>query len=193
MEQNLGSSSKDILAKPVQGGWALTTRQREVLDLTSTIPGWGSDLDPSVRPGVPMDPAPHLGPENLYPDFEQQVSRHLVHKSIEHAKMTPVFGNVSPPRGLSGMLRTFAFKFSEGRLSHWLMLVLADRVDMFEEIFVDLSKGNVPNLAKEMGLAAHWKYDRKGVIKTAAVVGLSTAAILLLLNHSHNQNKKRIW
>jgi hypothetical protein len=180
MRQVLGKSSDDVLATPNFGGKSLTTAERRTLDLSSKIAGWGSDLDPAVRPGVPRDKAPDVGIETLYPDFEQQVPRHRVHKSTEHAKLTPVFGNVCPPRGLSGKIRDFAYGFSEGRLAHWLLLTAADRVDMVEEVLIDLTRLRIPNIPKEMGLKSELKYNRKGVTKKAAVVGLGVLAFVVL-------------
>jgi hypothetical protein len=43
--------------------------------------GWGFDLDPAVRPGVPRDKAPELGAEWLYPPFPAQEPRVKIHKS----------------------------------------------------------------------------------------------------------------
>src|SRR5687767_9337143 len=108
MDQRVGSSSKDLLAQPVPGGSSLTTAQRREIDLSSEIPGWGSDLEPGRRPGVPRDKAPDIGPESLYPPIMQQVPRVKIHKSTEHARLTPVFGTTCPPRGLSGGLRDLA-------------------------------------------------------------------------------------
>jgi hypothetical protein len=169
MEQRLGKSSEDVLTPPLRGGRSLTSQQKQSLDLSRQIPGWGSDLDPSVRPGVPMDPAPMLGIETLYPDFEQQVPRYKVHKSTEHAKLTPVFGNACPPRGVSGMLRDLAYSYSEGKMQHWLLLLTADRIDVVEEFFVDIAQLKIPNIPHEMGLASEFKYNKKGVAKKVAV------------------------
>lgn len=180
MNQLLGRSSEDLLAQPNAGGRGLTTDERRDLDLSGTISGWGSDLDRSRRPGVPMDKAPGLGVETLYPAFEQQVPRHKVHKSTEHAKLTPVFGNVCPPRGLSGLIRDVAFRFSEGRLSHWLLLVFADRVDVVEEVVVDLAHLRVPNIPREMGLGASLKYDRPRVLRNTALLGAGLLALFVL-------------
>ena len=180
MDQILGKASDDVLAVPRPGGRSLTTAERRSLDLSARIPGWGSDLDPAVRPGVPMDPAPEIGIETLYPDFEQQIPRHRVHKSTEHGKLTPVFGNACPPRGLSGKVRDIAYGFSEGRLSHWLLLMTADRIDMVEEIFVDLAHLRIPNIPNEMGLRSELKYNRKGVAKKMAIVGFGVLAFMAL-------------
>jgi len=180
MEQVLGRSSEDFLEEPNKGGRSLTTAERRVLDLSAQIRGWGSDLDPSVRPGVPMDKAPGIGVETLYPDFEHQVPRARVHKSTEHGMMPPVFGNVCPPRGLSGKIRDVAYGFSEGRLSHWLLLMLADRVDVVEEFFVDLSHFEIPNIPKEMGLKSELQLNRDAVVRKAVFVGAGALALFAI-------------
>ncbi len=151
--------------------FAFTSTQKETLDLSNRINGWGADLDPANRPGVPMDKAPLAGIELLYPNIEMQISDVEVLKSVEHQMMPPVFGTTCPPKGLSGMLRRFAFRSSEGQFTHWLTLMLADRVDMVEHDLSDLLKGKVPNLYKEMGLASEWKYNRQAVIRKAAIAG----------------------
>ena len=44
-----------------------------------------------------------------------------------------MFGTTCPPRGLSGVVRRFAYRrFSEGRAAHWLLLVAGDRIDVAE-------------------------------------------------------------
>jgi len=155
----------------------LTTAQRKSMDLSSTIQGWGADLDPQKRPGVPMDKAPFAGAETLYPDIEQQLSKVEILRSIEHKKMPPVFGTTCPPKGVSGMLRRFAFQSSEGQLNHWLTLLMADRVDMIEHTLKDLATGHIPNLYKEMGLAAEWKHNRPAFIKRIAITGVALTAL----------------
>lgn len=166
---------------------SLTTDERKSLDLSDRITGWGADLDPSVRPGVPRDKEPFLGADQLYPAIEQQVPYVKVHKSTEHMKMTPIFGTTCPPKGLSGRLRDFAFTFSEGRWTHWLTLMMADRVDMVEHTFRDLANGHVPNLWKEMGLSAEWKYNRKNFTRKVAAVGIASIGVGLLLVWNKNR------
>ena len=173
MEQRLGTSSEDVLAWPVSGGRALTTAQRRDVDLSHRIPGWGSDLDPARRPGVPRDKAPEIGRETLYPPIEQQVPVVRIHKSTEHARLTPVFGTTCPPSGLSGRLRNVAYRFSEGRMAHWMLLMLADRVDVAEGLGRDLAQGQVPDLVRETGMATEWRYNRAGLARKALVAGLT--------------------
>src|SRR4051812_49526068 len=124
MDQRVGSSSDDILADPIPGGRGLTTHDRRNVDLSSTIKGWGSDLDPATRPGVPRDKAPEIGVESLYPPIQRQVPQIKIHKSTEHGQLTPVFGTSCPPKGLSGLIRDFAYRrFSQGQLPHWQTLM----------------------------------------------------------------------
>jgi hypothetical protein len=182
MEQVLGSSSADKLPVPVQGGRGLTTQDRQSIDLSDSIPGWGSDLDPAMRPGVPRDKAPELGNELLYPEgIPQQEATVRIHKSTEHARLTPVFGTSCPPKGLSGKMRDAAYKYSEGKFAHWLMLMAADRVDVVEDVASDLAHMRVPNLVKEMGLKSEWEYNRHGFITKVAVGTIAVAALMVLM------------
>ena len=178
MDQRVRSSSEDILAEPIPGGYSLSTEQRRSVDLAGRIKGWGSDLDPATRPGVPRDKAPEIGVESLYPPIEQQVARVKIHKSNEHGKLTPVFGTSCPPKGLSGVIRDFAYRFSEGQLPHWQTLLLADRVDVVEDVLGDLARLRVPNLVKEIGLGAQWRYNRAGFVKGAAIAGLCLVGLV---------------
>jgi hypothetical protein len=176
MDQYLGASSDDLLKRPVPGGRALTTHERRTLDLSRHIPGWGSDLDPARRPGVPRDKAPDIGVDHLYPGFEQQVPRHRIHKSTEHARLTPVFGTSCPPRGLSGALRDAAYR----RISRWLALLFADRIDVLEALTKDMLLGRPPNLVREMGLRSEWRHNRQGVIRKAVIAGFVVAGVAAL-------------
>jgi hypothetical protein len=104
-------------------------------ELRARIPGWGVDLDPRDRPSVPrerFDP----GATGAHWDMpERQEERWPRERSIEHAFLTPVFGTSSPPKGLSGVLRRYAYRsFSEARAAHWLILLSADRVDAVESV-----------------------------------------------------------
>ena len=180
MEQFLGSSSEDFLPVPVKGGHSLTTQERNGVDLSSTINGWGSDLDRATRPGVPRDKAPEIGVEFLYPSLTQQKPTVRIHKSTEHARLTPVFGTGCPPRGISGKMRDAAYNYSEGRLERWLTLLAADRIDVVEDIIGDLARLRVPNVFDEMGLRSEWKHNRTAVITTAAVAIIGVAALTLV-------------
>jgi hypothetical protein len=98
-------------------------------ELRARIPGWGADLDPVDRPSYPKLQYP--ADTGAHWDFpERQPGGEGRERSIEHAFVTPVFGTAQPLRGLSGGVRRFAYRrFSEGRLAHWLLLIVGDRID----------------------------------------------------------------
>lgn len=115
-------------------------------ELRARIPGWGADLDPKDRPSVPkerFDP----GATGAHWDLpEQQPERVPRERSIEHERLTPVFGSTLPPKGLSGVIRRTAFRYSEGRAAHWLMLLAADRVDVVEHRIGEALGGKAPTV-----------------------------------------------
>jgi hypothetical protein len=102
-------------------------------ELRARIPGWGVDLDPQDRPAVPrLQFHPDLsGAHWEFPERQQETTRR--ERSIEHEFLTPVFGTSCPTRGLSGIIRRYAYRrYSEARAAHWLLLIAADRVDSVE-------------------------------------------------------------
>ncbi len=99
-------------------------------DLRRTIPGWGVDLDPSNRPSYPKEVFEDTGAHWDFPERQQPDG--FRERSTEHKFLTPVFGTAQPLRGLSGAIRRYAYKFSEGQTTHWLMLMAGDRVDFLE-------------------------------------------------------------
>jgi len=176
----------------IPGGRSLTTAERQSVDLSHLIAGWGSDLDPSVRPGVPRDKAPELGPESLYADIPRQERRVPIHKSTEHLQMPPVFGTSCPPKGISGLLRDWAYTFSEGKVQHWLLLLFADRVDVVEDVVKDTLRLRPPNFVKEMGLKSEWQYNRHGAITKAAVTTLAVGAVCVAVRNSRRRRRRLI-
>ncbi|GAB3302280.1 MULTISPECIES: hypothetical protein [Pseudoclavibacter] len=100
-------------------------------ELRRRIPGWGADLDPADRPAVPRE---RFAPEETGAHWEfpeRQEEKAPRERSIEHAFLTPVFGTAQPLHGVSGAVRRYAYRrFSEARAAHWLMLMLADRLDV---------------------------------------------------------------
>jgi hypothetical protein len=101
-------------------------------ELRARIPGWGADLDPADRPSHPkLQRGLDTGAHWEFPD--RQPGGEGREHSIEHAFVTPVFGTAQPLSGLSGVVRRLAYaRFSEGRLAHWLLLVVGDRIDAAE-------------------------------------------------------------
>ncbi len=124
-------------------------------ELRARIPGWGVDLDPADRPSYPKL-GDYTGQTGAHWDFpERQPGAEDRERSIEHAFVPPVFGTAQPLRGLSGRLRRLAYdRWSEGRNAHWLTLIAADRVDVFESAFGALLRGRPDNLVAETGVVA---------------------------------------
>jgi hypothetical protein len=145
------------------------------------INGWGADLDRKDRPAVPMERTPPRFINQPEGELPQQPERVEVLVSPERPGITPIFGTAQPPSGLSGMIRRLAFKSTENDIRHWLLLLLADRVNMVEGIADDLARGHIPNVLGEMGIKAEMKHNPAGLAKkvaiTAAVVG--TAVYLM--------------
>ena len=138
-------------------------------DLRARIPGWGADLDPKDRPSVPQenyDP----GATGAHWEFpERQPELWPRERSIEHKFLTPVFGTSCPPKGLSGVIRRYAYRrFSEARAAHWLLLIAADRVDVAESRVTSLLRGHPDNVIAETGVKAelthHGLSSRRGRI-----------------------------
>jgi hypothetical protein len=82
---------------------------------------------------------------------------------------------------MSGAIRDFGYKFSEGRLSRWLTLMLADRVNVVEDVLGDLSRGQIPNIPKEMGLKSELQYNAAGFAKKVALTVVITAVAVSYL------------
>jgi len=126
-------------------------------ELRARVPGWGADLDPADRPSVPRERTDlESGAHWDIPD--QQANGEDREKSVEHLRMTPVFGTVAPLKGLSGVIRRIAYdRFSEGRAAHWLLLVLGDRVDSAESQLTALARLEPDNLITETGVLSELK------------------------------------
>jgi hypothetical protein len=161
---------------------APTNVDRKIANTPKDIEGWGIDANPENEPTYPIKN--YTGADHDRLNYErppqQPLNMEILH-SNERPGVTRVFGTSTPPRGLSGVLRRYAFRFSEGSSGHWLTLILADRVNAVEGIIDDLSHGHIPNIFAERGWNAEWKYNRKGVIKKVAIGLVITAGIVALL------------
>jgi hypothetical protein len=153
-----------------------------------TIPGWNMDADPKNEPTYPMKK--YTGDDHKRSNWErpplQPVTVEVLH-SIERPNVSAVFGTPNPPSGLSGVIRRKAFKFSESEYGHWLNLLLADRINMFEGIIDDIKHGHFPNIFAERGMKADLKYNRKEVVRNIIVATVVTAVLITYLT----KRKKR--
>jgi hypothetical protein len=127
--------------------------------LRERIPGWGVDLDPKDRPSVPkLQFQDDL--TGAHWDFpERQPEKWPRERSVEHKFLTPLFGTACPPKGLSGVIRRFSYRrYSEGRAAHWLLLMLADRVDAWESHLVSLFTLHPDNPVTETGVLSEFSH-----------------------------------
>jgi len=148
----------------------------------SQIKGWGVDANPKNDPTYPIknrNNGEHAGYSWERPS-QQPVDVEILH-SNERPHVTATFGTSTPPSGLSGTIRRFAFKYSESSYGHWLPLMLADRVGVVEGILDDLTHGHVPNIFGELGGNAVWKHNRKTFV-TRVLIGtvVASAAVAYL-------------
>jgi len=104
-------------------------RTPDIDALRERIPGWGVDADPAVRPAYPREqPGIPTGAHWDLPEQQQEHGRR--ERSVEHLRLTPVFGTAQPLHGIAGRIRRLAYdRYSEGQTAHWLLLVAGDRVD----------------------------------------------------------------
>jgi hypothetical protein len=128
--------------------------------LRARIPGWGVDLDPRDRPSVPrLQPHPGLDGPPAWELPDRQPEKWPRERSIEHAFLTPVFGTSTPPKALSGVIRKYAYRrFSEARAAHWLLLIVADRVDVLESNVASLFRGHPDNPVTETGVLSELRH-----------------------------------
>jgi hypothetical protein len=146
------------------------------------IPGWGMDADPENEPTYPIKN--YTGDDHNRINYERASQQPLtieILQSNERPAPSAVFGTSSPPTGLSGVIRRYAFRHSEDRYRHWMPLLLADRVNVVEGIISDLGSGHIPNLFAERGWKSEYKYNSKGLIRKALVVTLVAAVVLSCL------------
>ena len=145
----------------------------------SQIKGWAVDADPKNDPTYPMkdrNNGEHAGYSWQRPP-QQPITVEILH-SNERPNLTSVFGTSTPPSRLSGVIRRFAFRYSESSYGHWLPLMLADRVGVMEGVLDDLKHGRVPNVFAERGWKAEWKHNRRGlVLRILPRVALISAAV----------------
>ena len=152
--------------------------QQKTID-PATVKGWGVDANPENDPTYPMKKRNDREQKGYtwQRPTQQSLDIEVLH-SNERPNVTAVFGRSSPPRGLSGMLRRYAFNHSESSYGHWLPLMLADRVGMVEGLVEDVARGHIPNLFGELGWRAEWQHNRKSLV-TRVAVGTAVVGALI--------------
>lgn len=154
--------------------------------------GWGVDADPENDPTYPMrDVSSDGGGGRDWQRPTLQPESVELLQSTEHNRRAAVFGTSVPPSGLSGMIRREAFKRSEGKWSHWLMLLAADRINVVEGIGDDLLRGRVPNIPAEMGMRAEMQHNMPGFVRKVALTGAALALVTLLVRRRSPRRRRR--
>jgi hypothetical protein len=118
------------------------------------VVGWGADRAPKDRPGNPKEITPPKPIGNAHwVEPDAQVSGPIVAKDATRP-VTPTYGTVIPPRGLSGAIRRVAYGIPGYKPRRWMLLLLADRIDVLEHNPARLATilGGVAAIA--LGLAA---------------------------------------
>jgi len=179
---------QDVLEQRIEEFQDRKIADRNMDDRTKDIPGWGMDADPENDPTYPMK---HMtGADHDRFNYEkapqQPIDRELL-VSIERPAVTRVFGTSTPPSGLSGAVRRWAYKYSEATATHWMSLILADRINVVEGKINDLKNGVFPNPWIERGWRAEWKHNRTAFVGRMATTALLITAGILLLNRKRSK------
>jgi hypothetical protein len=102
--------------------------------------------------------------------------------SNEHPGLTPVFGDTVPSKGMARLIRDYAYQYGEATSRHWMLLMMANRVDVLETMIADALRGRPDHYIKEKGWSAKMKYDedaKRSVIVAGVVlvgaIGLGVA------------------
>lgn len=164
-----------------------------IADKYAHIKGWGIDADPKNDPTYPFKHHTEKEHEGYtWERPEQQPVTIEVLRSIERPNVSAVFGTSTPPSGLSGRIRRYAFTQSESSYGHWLPLLLADRVNVVEGIIDDIRQGHIPNIFAEKGFGAEWKHDRAGFAQRLLVTAVVSTAIFGLFYTRRKARKSRL-
>ena len=155
------------------------------------VKGWGVDADTENDPTYPMRRRENEGQKDYTWERppQQPVDVEVLH-SNERPNVAATFGTSTPPSGLSGVIRRFAFNYSENSYAHWLPLMLADRVGVVEGVLEDLSHGHVPNIFSELGWKAEWKHNRKSLVTRLAVGAVIASAAYVYLRSRKDDSEQ---
>lgn len=86
-----------------------------------------------VRPGEPeMKKPPRPAGHAHWTTPEKQEEGGATLKDASRPEFTATFGTGQPPRAVSGLLRTIAYRWPDYRVKRWALLLFADRVDKVE-------------------------------------------------------------
>ena len=168
----------------------LTTPSPSAIDASKVV-GWGVDANRENDPTYPM--RDRSEEDRTGAGWQSPPAQHStveVLQSVEYNRRPAVIGTSTPPSGLSGVIRRFAFRFSESDWTHWLLLLGADRINMVEGVLQDLGRGRVPNIPGEMGIRSELRHNKAGFAKKVAVVAVLGAAVYALSQWSKSERDR---
>jgi hypothetical protein len=84
---------------------------------------------------------PDLAPGAHDHEIQRQSSEGEVLHRESIDEPTPVFGTGQPPHGASGYLRRAAYEVPEHYARHWMLLLVADRLEIVEDRLGDVLAG----------------------------------------------------
>src|SRR5689334_9781067 len=87
------------------------------------------DADPANRPGVPMERPPQPWPNARITPERMRAKPSVPRHNRPGKPMPPVYGTAVPLHGVSGAIRKAAYRYPDHVATHWLLLLLGDRVD----------------------------------------------------------------
>jgi hypothetical protein len=156
------------------------------------IKGWGIDEDPANEPTYPMKKYTGDDHNRLnYERPEQQPETTEVLHSNERPSVSSVFGTAVPLSGLSGFLRRLAFRYSESSFGHWIPLIFADRINIWEGFLSDFKRGFIPDIFAERGWKSELKYNKKRFVAASAAKVLVTTFVFAWLMTRGKKRKKK--
>lgn len=105
---------------------AMTTSER------TDIVGWGADAAFENRPGYPQEIRPPQPIGHGTPAGPVQQTSGTPSVPSRFRRTTEVYGTAIPMRGLSGLIRRYAYTIPDYKPQRWALLLFADRVDVIE-------------------------------------------------------------
>jgi hypothetical protein len=183
---------KNVLENLIDAPQDRIIADRNIDQRVQDIPGWGMDADPENDPTYPMRHSNGADHQRLnYERAPQQRQDIEIFHSIERPGITRVFGTSTPPAGLSGAVRKYAYKFSEATATHWMALILADRINVIEGKIHDIKNGIIPNPWAERGWSAEWKHNRTAFVGKIATTALVITVGIMLMSRK-NRSKSAL-
>jgi hypothetical protein len=103
--------------------------QTQITPRATRPPVEAVDLDRASRPGVPRERPPQPWPNSRFPPQRMTTPSSVPRHGRPGKQMPPVYSTAVPLHGVSGLIRRLAYRYPDHYVSHWMLLLFADRVD----------------------------------------------------------------